>query len=818
MQFFSFREINERGSASVVAAELLGAKIGRDGRCAATWRGGDNPAAVSFDGPKWYDHVKKEGGSVLDLAMKAFPGDEIMARNRAQEWCGMRFNLTPTRRTVAVDTGHSRHATLIAEGFRETARYEYRDLSGSTKHITVRLEHPERKKEFVQGAPDCAGGIRWTVRGLDTYLYRLPEIATSPWVLLCEGEKSADRLAALGLPATTSPMGAGKWDDRYTAMLSGKKVVIAPDNDDPGREHARIVSSALVSAGIEVRIVGPLSSREKGGIDDWLDEADQPRTAQDVIAAIQQAAPVAQATPEDDDNGGKPVAPERLAAAKEANKEPFRNYTITEVEVIKRGKPTKEDSKTPRGSRAMREDAYRRLLGFPRRLGANMLFDYCRDSGDIVFLAHTSDVLAWMNSRINKPVGWVQGDGFLTKDEFVADLRREGKRYEQISSTPDWPRRQDTYYIHPPIPPPSLNHTAFARLIELFAPASVQDAALVRAMFASPIWHLRGISRPSWIIDSSGGQASGKTALVEMLAYLYGAPPIRTSPEELRYDVRELTGRLLSADGRTCRIVLVDNVTGEFHSPSLADLITQVNISGRAPYGRGEESRPNNLTYVLTANAAQVDSDLSGRSYYIMLRRPDYDPAWRTRALSYIDNNRLTIIADIIDILSRHTPFAGCRPVTRHPEFEQSILQPMCGSQESFTEALEHMLKIRSEANADEGIASALVEAIESGISEQGGDPAEECFLRSEWINLVCGKVLRDVRPSKDQPIQVVRSLAKSGHLPQAIDRIGFWPRSSKRKRFRGIGWRVTFETEFESRRIRVYHYRGEGKLEVTHE
>ncbi|MGQ0849829.1 MAG: hypothetical protein ACT4OP_12095 [Actinomycetota bacterium] len=41
-------------------------------------------------------------------------------------------------------------------------------------------------------------------------LYRLPEVlAVSGTIYVGEGEKDADRLASLGLIATTNPMGAG---------------------------------------------------------------------------------------------------------------------------------------------------------------------------------------------------------------------------------------------------------------------------------------------------------------------------------------------------------------------------------------------------------------------------------------------------------------------------------------------------------------------------------------------------------------------------------------------------------------------------------
>ena len=47
-------------------------------------------------------------------------------------------------------------------------------------------------------------------------------------MLIVEGEKDADALAELGYPATTSPMGAGKWKDSYADVFAGGEVVILP--------------------------------------------------------------------------------------------------------------------------------------------------------------------------------------------------------------------------------------------------------------------------------------------------------------------------------------------------------------------------------------------------------------------------------------------------------------------------------------------------------------------------------------------------------------------------------------------------------------
>ena len=86
-----------------------------------------------------------------------------------------------------------------------------------------------------------------------------------------EGEKDADRLASLGFVATTNAGGAGKWRDEYSEYLRGRHVVIIPDNDEPGREHAAKVARSLQGIAASVRILELPNLPPKGDVSDWLD-------------------------------------------------------------------------------------------------------------------------------------------------------------------------------------------------------------------------------------------------------------------------------------------------------------------------------------------------------------------------------------------------------------------------------------------------------------------------------------------------------------------------------------------------------------------
>src|SRR5262245_21161134 len=68
------------------------------------------------------------------------------------------------------------------------------------------------------------------------------------------GREGRGTLIERGLVATTNPGGAGKWRYEYSETLRGARVVILPDNDDPGRQHAQSVAQHLQGVAAEVRV------------------------------------------------------------------------------------------------------------------------------------------------------------------------------------------------------------------------------------------------------------------------------------------------------------------------------------------------------------------------------------------------------------------------------------------------------------------------------------------------------------------------------------------------------------------------------------
>lgn len=149
--------------------------------------------------------------------------------------------------------------------------YNYTTTDGTLLYQSVRFD----PKTFRQRKPSgLNNGWIWDLEGVERVLYRLPELKAAPPdcpVFIVEGEKDTERLIALKLIATTNAGGAGKWRHEYSQVLYGRRVVILPDNDEPGRKHARQVAQSLSEIAKEVKIVELPGLPPKGDVSDWLD-------------------------------------------------------------------------------------------------------------------------------------------------------------------------------------------------------------------------------------------------------------------------------------------------------------------------------------------------------------------------------------------------------------------------------------------------------------------------------------------------------------------------------------------------------------------
>jgi len=165
------------------------------------------------------------------------------------------------------------------------ATYDYRDGAGRLLFQVVRYPH----KKFKQRRPDDNGRWVWNLDGVRRVPYRLPELLAAPrdaWLYIPEGEKDVECLASLGLTATCNPAGAGKWREEFGPYLEGRRVVVLPDADDPGRHHAEQVAQSVAPYASAVKIVELPGLPPGGDVSDWLA---QEHTAEELLALVEEA-------------------------------------------------------------------------------------------------------------------------------------------------------------------------------------------------------------------------------------------------------------------------------------------------------------------------------------------------------------------------------------------------------------------------------------------------------------------------------------------------------------------------------------------------
>lgn len=156
----------------------------------------------------------------------------------------------------------------------QEAEYVYQNELGHDLFVVTKYRLPTGKKEFSQRpangkpCPGCMDGVRLVP-------YKLPElIAADPgetiWIV--EGEKDVDRLVREKLIATCNPMGVGKWKDEFSVYLANHQVVVIPDHDDAGLNHAHAVCKSLKPHAASVKLLELPDLPKHGDVSDWLDQ------------------------------------------------------------------------------------------------------------------------------------------------------------------------------------------------------------------------------------------------------------------------------------------------------------------------------------------------------------------------------------------------------------------------------------------------------------------------------------------------------------------------------------------------------------------
>lgn len=251
------------GMIEPVARQLLGEPNPKLSTRQELRYGTNGSVSVDLDKDTWYDHEREEGGGVLKLITRE------TGRPDAAEWMRENGYDLPTRADASPRV--------------EDVAYDYVDEHGELLFQVVR--QPGHK--FVQRKP-AGSGWEYRVRGVRLVPYRLPELLMRPdeTVYIAEGEKDVDNLRASGLLATCNSGGAGKWRREHSQHLAGRHVVILPDNDEPGRDHAKRVAESLQGVAASVCVVELPNLPPKGDASDWLAAGGTPEHLADLCRNV----------------------------------------------------------------------------------------------------------------------------------------------------------------------------------------------------------------------------------------------------------------------------------------------------------------------------------------------------------------------------------------------------------------------------------------------------------------------------------------------------------------------------------------------------
>jgi hypothetical protein len=179
---------------------------------------------------------------------------------------------------------------LTQAGFVLTNCFPYKDPERKLLYESVRYQHRTvpGAKEFRQRRPG-SGNVFWLAgAGLIKVPYRWPDLIAKPEepVHFTEGEKDADRLATLGLLATT--VAGQNWSEIAADALSGRDVCIYEDNDEKGRANVQKSVEALEGRAKSIRVIKLPGLKYKQDVSDWLDAG---HSKEELLAFVEQARP-----------------------------------------------------------------------------------------------------------------------------------------------------------------------------------------------------------------------------------------------------------------------------------------------------------------------------------------------------------------------------------------------------------------------------------------------------------------------------------------------------------------------------------------------
>jgi hypothetical protein len=400
------------------------------------------------------------------------------------------------------------------------------------------------------------------------------------------------------------------------------------------------------------------------------------------------------------------------------------------------------------------------------------------------FFAYLSEITSGGGNT--RGVRWsTAGDTLATKSEFYAFATLHAEEVAAVEEYPHYPPIPGHLYLNardvaPPAGPPSAD-SPFTKLLSYFRPASTEDYALIRAAFLTLVWGGPGGARPMFMITTPegtkrAGRGAGKSTLAILASELVGSYMELGQGE----DFPDFKTRLLSPDGRTKRVVLIDNLKstkfswGEFES-----FITGKVVSGRELFV-GNGTRPNTLTTFLTVNGAALSKDLARRTVTIQIKPHEGDTkGWHSEVTAFIESNRQAILDDMIrGLMGPRNPISEGKSFTWE-RWESEVLSLLPNPDGLIDLILSRQAGADEDQSEADDLRAKIVEEVSFALTASDDAETRTVFISSQRMAEMLAKVTGNGKHS--EPRSATRYVLTLG--VERLERYGMTGR-------RGFVWR----------------------------
>ena len=624
--------------------------------------------------------------------------------------------------------------------------YDYQDAMGNLLYQVCRYF----PKNFKQRRPDGQGGFKWSMKGVERVLYRLPDVVTAiaakKIIFIVEGEKDVHALQKLGIHATCNPGGASNWLPQYTESLSGASIIIIADKDKTGREHAQLVAGALHGKASGLRVL-ELPNRGTNKVKDAYDWVSAGGNLEELREIINKT----------------PKWVLDLARFKEAIHTARTDKPLNyKFETITTDKGKAKEKIVPLPFNQVIDNLIQLSQDHLARVDNLMFAKPDEPGGEIQYLENHAALFGRLGVDNKTTMDWAVAPGAMKNTEAFSEIGLRLKVYRGIENAPHYPAMPDLFYNHPVLPEP--DYDALFALINQFNPETDEDRAFILSMFLTSLWGGGEGQRPAFVITSKDGRGSGKSTVGEMLAAVLGQSFISGGTKQ---PIPELITRILSPTGLTSRVIIFDNEVGRVSCGELSGLITGPIISGKRLY-EGEGRRPNNLLWIITLNTPTLDSDLASRSIPISVKKPVYSPDWKTETLSMITEKRWGIVSAMMDMLKTETPRMDTS--TRWGAWENEVLSKIVKQYPDIPKLQELILERQrdfdDEADETQLIRDGFIDAIQVAGIEADQFP---CFFKNSLASDIYNQAT-GARVRKNTALRDIKNMIRMGAIKELAE------------------------------------------------